>query len=752
MAHGWLISGLHIILPIVLLLAAIGLRVNEPRWFLQLQLTVFDSFNRLKPRSYQGESGVRIVDIDDETLERHGQWPWPRTRVAELIFRLNEMGAATTVFDIVFAEPDRTSPKTVVELWPELPEFDELRARVREMPDHDTVLAEIVAGVGNVVTGFVLTSGRAPRVPVACGNFAMAGDDASQFVQVHEGAVANLTEIAQAAAGNGNFNMVPEGDGLIRRVPLIMGFQDRTNGEVRLYPAIALEALRVVQGASTMIIKSSGASGETAFGEKTGISSVKVGQFVVPTDANGRFWVRYTGHQPKRYIPAWKILDGSADPSLVQDHIVLVGASAAGLLDLRATPLDAVLPGVEVHAEIIEQILDQDFIRRPDWAVGAEIIYMLIIGLALVVLLPRIGALACAFAGSIVVAGALGFSWYAYDVQRLLFNPVYPSVAVLGVYLSSSLINFMRTEAEKRQVRGAFSQYLSPALVEQLAQHPDRLQLGGETREMTFLFCDVRGFTAISEMYKENPQGLTLLINRFLKPLTDVILAREGTIDKYMGDCIMAFWNAPLDVSNHADHACESAMAMFEELERLNEERSGEAEADGEKFLPLNIGIGVNTGECVVGNMGWKQRFDYSVLGDAVNLASRLEGQSKTYGVGTVIGPETAEQVDGRFATLELDLIAVKGKVEAVRIFALLGDAIHAASPEFNTLRGLHEQMISTYRTQDWEGAKTLLQQCRACANGTLDELYMLYEERIAEYSADPPGTDWDGVYIATSK
>ena len=399
-----------------------------------------------------------------------------------------------------------------------------------------------------------------------------------------------------------------------------------------------------------------------------------------------------------------------------------------------------------------EQILDQDFIRRPDWAVGAEIIYMLIIGLALVFLLPRIGALACAFAGSAVVAGALGFSWYAYDAQRLIFDAVYPSVAVLGVYLSSSLINVMRTEAEKRQVRGAFSQYLSPALVEQLAQHPDRLQLGGETREMTFLFCDVRGFTAISEMYKANPQGLTLLINRFLTPLTDTILAREGTIDKYMGDCIMAFWNAPLDVSSHADHACASAMAMFEELEDLNDERRGEAAAAGEDFLPLNIGIGINTGECVVGNMGSKQRFDYSVLGDAVNLASRLEGQSKTYGVGTVVGPETAEQVDGRFATLELDLIAVKGKEEAVQIFALLGDASYAASHEFNALREVHDQMINTYRAQDWGRAETLLQQCRACTNGKLDELYMLYEQRIAEYRADPPGSEWDGVYIATSK
>ena len=456
------------------------------------------------------------------------------------------------------------------------------------------------------------------------------------------------------------------------------GVPDRTTGESSLYPAISIEALRVVQGAGTMFIKSSGASGETAFGEKTGISSIKVGQIVVPTDANGRLWVRYAGHQPDRYIPAWKILDGSAEPSLVQDHIVLVGSSAAGLLDLRATPIDPVLPGVEVHAEIIEQILEQDFAGRPDWAVGAEIIYMLAIGLSLVLLLPRFGALACAFAGSFVVAGAVGFSWYAYDVQRLLFDPVYPSVAVLGVYLSSSLINFMCTEAEKRQVRGAFSQYLSPALVEQLAQNPDQLQLGGETKEMTFLFCDVRGFTAISETYKKNPQGLTLLINRFLTPLTDVILACEGTIDKYMGDCIMAFWNAPLDVSNHADHACESALSMFDELELLNKQRSDEAEVEGREFLPLNIGIGVNTGECGVGNMGSKQRFDYSVLGDAVNLASRLEGQSKTYGVRTVVGPETAAQADGRFATLELDLIAVKGKEEAVRIFALLGDENYA--------------------------------------------------------------------------
>jgi adenylate cyclase len=321
-----------------------------------------------------------------------------------------------------------------------------------------------------------------------------------------------------------------------------------------------------------------------------------------------------------------------------------------------------------------------------------------------------------------------------------------------GIYVILTFSNYIRESLEKRQVRHAFGQYLSPALVEQLAQNPDQLKLGGETKVMTFLFCDVRGFTAISELFKGNPQGLTVLMNRLLTPLTDVILTSRGTIDKYMGDCIMAFWNAPLDVPQHPAYACEAALGMFKALEVLNGERRAEAEATGSKYLPLNIGIGVNTGECVVGNMGSQQRFDYSVLGDPVNLASRLEGQSKNYGVGVVIGEDTAAVVGDRFALIELDLIAVKGKKEAVRIFTVLGDSNRRATPAFTTLAEAHAAMLAAFRAQQWDAAAAASVQCRSLSAGEFDGLYDLYDERITAFRETPPGDDWDGVYRATSK
>jgi adenylate cyclase len=278
------------------------------------------------------------------------------------------------------------------------------------------------------------------------------------------------------------------------------------------------------------------------------------------------------------------------------------------------------------------------------------------------------------------------------------------------------------------------------------------LKLGGETREMTFLFCDVRGFTTISETFKSHPHGLTRLINRLLTPLTNVILDNRGTIDKYMGDCIMAFWNAPLDDETHAEDACESALKMYVALEKLNKERENEAAEEGVEFLPLNVGIGINTGECVVGNMGSDQRFDYSVLGDPVNLAARLESQSKNYGVGVVLGSETVNQINGAYATLELDLIEVKGKTEAVDIYCLYGDAARAKSPEFLDHKKTHDAMLTLFRQQKWDEAEALIRECREKSDGELGEFYDLYEERIADYRATPPPKDWDGVFVATTK
>jgi len=407
---------------------------------------------------------------------------------------------------------------------------------------------------------------------------------------------------------------------------------------------------------------------------------------------------------------------------------------------------------VDVHVQTVEQILSGHFMERPDWADGMEKIFILVMGMTLILLTPHFGAMPGASISLGTAIGAAAMSWYLYTDKLLLVDPIYPGIAILMVYLASSSIMYLQTEAERERVRGAFSQYLSPALVEQLAKEPNRLRLGGESRNMSFLFCDVRGFTSISESYKSNPQGLTRLINRFLTPLTDAILARKGTIDKYMGDCIMAFWNAPMDVERHAYYGCQSALAMMAEMAPLNERLEAEAIEEGRKHVPLKVGIGLNSGPAVVGNMGSELRIDYSVLGDTVNLAARLEGQSKAYGVDIVIGETTHAQVP-ELATLFLDNIKVKGKTEAVTIFCLVGDEEVTESQGFQTLKQFHNQMIEAYLEQDWNRAIKRLKECRLlCAPYNIDGFYDLYETRILHFQAESPGEDWDGVFVATTK
>jgi adenylate cyclase len=745
----------HILIPFVFIVLAVVVRTSVPQ-VEELRMRVFDVYQRLAPREYVPVP-VKYVDLDDESLERIGQWPWPRTFVAQLVAQLSNAGAAAIVFDIVFAEPDRTSPQYIVDLWPLTPEVEALKENMGDLPDHDMVFADVIAQTP-VITGFVLTGDPSlPRVPAQTASFAYGGDNPLEYLFGFRGAVANLEILTENASGNGSFNLVAERDGIVRRVPMFM----RLEGQPNPYPSLTAEVIRVIQGARTYIIKTTGASGELGYGGvKLGLNNIKIGNYELPTGPNGRMWLHFTGHVPERRIPAWQVLSPEFDAETVEGQIVFIGTSAAGLFDIRATPLEAAAPGVEIHVQAVEQILLEHYLERPDWADGAEIIYMVLLGLLLLLVLPRAGALLGAIAGALGVAVAVAASWYFYKELLWLLDPIYASGVVVVVYMSSTLLNFLRTEAEKRQVRGAFSQYLSPALVEQLANEPERLVLGGEMRNMTLLFCDIRGFTTISEQFKTNPTGLTRLINRFLTPMTDMILDRRGTIDKYMGDCIMAFWNAPLDDKDHAAHGLDSALAMFNALDGLNESLKQEAESDNRIHYPINVGIGLNTGECCVGNMGSDKRFDYSVLGDAVNLAARLEGQSKNYGVGVVIGEETRKAAP-EFASLELDLIAVKGKTEPVLIYGLRGEAKEKGTAEFQALEENHKGMITAYRSQQWDQASALITTCRDLAQHTSGEahglgglgvLYDLYDERIAAYRTSPPENDWDGVFVATSK
>jgi len=740
------------IIPLIVLAGAILVRVENPRIVQELRLKVFDAYQTIRPRPFDVEqSPARIVDVDEESLKRYGQWPWPRPLLATLVERLTQSGAALIVFDIVFAEADRTSPARMLQEWQSVADarsFAQLRVAGANLPDHDQLFADAL-GRSAAILGFVgLDSAGSDPDARPETNFGMAflGDPPHDFVPSYKSVARNLPILERQALGQASFNSLPDFDNIVRRVPLFIKVDDQ------LYPTLMPETLRVAQGASTFRIKSSGASGEQAFGEKTGVVAVSIGDFELPTDKQAALWLYDTGHKPERFIPVWKVMAADFDAASVEGRVIFIGTSAEGLRDIRSSPLSVAVPGVELHAQALEQVFAGAYLTRPDWADGVEITGMLFLGLLVYfgVRWRRVGALATAFIGAVASGSAVAGSWTAFSSQGLLIDPIYPIFAGLSVYLVASLQGYMQTESEKKQIRGAFSQYMSPAMVKKLAENPSLLQLGGEMRDMTILFCDIRGFTAISEQF--DAHSLTAFINKFLTPMTQVIMAREGTIDKYMGDCIMAFWNAPLDDERHADHGVESAIAMMERLRELNGQIKAEAEAEGRKFIPLNIGIGLNSGVVCVGNMGSDQRFDYSVLGDDVNLASRLEGQSKTYGVDIVIGENTLAKLHDK-ATLELDLIQVKGKTEPVRVHCVLGQAERLNDPAFKELAKIHADMLRAYAEQRWDEALELLAQCRARMGDLgLDVLYDLYEERLLEFKANPPCPDWDGVYVATSK
>lgn len=400
-----LMRGVHLLVPALILLLAVAVRVALAPQIEDAQLNVFDVYQRIQPRPYVSVP-VKFIDIDDETLARIGQWPWPRTYVAELIARLHNAGVATITMDIVFAEADRTSPQNVLPLWPATPEVNALRNNPESLPDHDQVLSEVISQV-NVVTGFVLNyeTGQSPPKKAS---FAHAGDDPRLFLPNFGGAVTNLTNIGSSSSGSGSFNLIPEYDGIIRRVPLLFRLGDD------LHPSLAAETLRVAQGAKTIIVKSSGASGETAYGEQTGINHVKIGRIVVPTDRHGRMWLHFTDNVPERTVAAWRVFSDKFDKSVVEANMVVIGTSAAGLRDVRATPIDPVAPGALVHVQALEQMLLDYHLKRPDWSFGAEIIYIIILGTALIVLLPRFGAMWCAVIGVATIGGAIAFSWYLF--------------------------------------------------------------------------------------------------------------------------------------------------------------------------------------------------------------------------------------------------------------------------------------------------------------------------------------------------
>jgi adenylate cyclase len=718
-----------------LLFALLFLRVTDPGPLQELRLQGFDLLQRLQPRD-ASQRPVVIVDIDERSLRELGQWPWPRTLVADLIARLHDLGAATIAFDVLFTEPDRLSPALAVDASRNLD--DDTRNRLRALPSNDQVMAQAMQGA-KVVLGESGIAAPAPQPQAERPAIGLAalGADPKPFLFDFPGLLRSVPVLDEAAAGRGLLNIRTERDGIVRRVPMVMLAQGA------MMPSLTFEMLRVVAGASTILIRT----------DEAGIRSVAIPQLEIPTDRNGQLWIHFAPHDQARYVSAVDVLKGRVTRDRIAGRLILVGTSAAGLLDLKTTPLDPVMPGVEVHAQVLENILTGAMLSSPNYALGAELCAALLLGLAIIWLAPVLGPALLLLFGASFVALLLGTSWVLFTQQRLLIDVTFPLLSSLLVYLTLVFGNFVKEQHQRRQIRSAFGQYLSPALVEQLAQSPEKLVLGGERRDMTIMFSDVRGFTTISEIYKDDPQGLTALMNSFLTPLTNAVIDRKGTIDKYMGDAIMAFWNAPLYDPSHEINACESALDMLDRVEQLNREREQAAQVNGTPFIPIHIGVGINTGPCVVGNMGSDLRFDYSVLGDSVNLASRLEGQCKSYGLPIIIGSKTAQAAKNRFAMLELDFIAVKGKKEPEVVYAIVGREDMAESGRFQRWRELNMKMLSLYRSRDWKAALAVIQEGRAAdEDGRFATLYKVYAERIRVFQANPPPDDWDGAYALETK
>ncbi|MBA1154643.1 CHASE2 domain-containing protein [Microvirga mediterraneensis] len=713
--------GIGRIVGLLLLAALLALRIWDPGPIEALRQRSFDIYQLMQPRAVRRDL-VTIVDIDETSLRALGQWPWPRTVMAEILSKIVERGGTVIGFDVLFPEPDRSSPEVAAETFRGLDE--ETRETLRRLPGNDAIFADAIR-MSKVVLGQsgYRVSGAAPMPrPTIQTGIAILGTDPRPFLVDFPHLLRNLPILDLAAQGQGIFSIIPEQDGIVRRVPVV------AVADGIVVPSLSLEMLRVASGSGAILIKT----------DSSGVRSVGVGDFKIPTDGKGRVWIHFSSLKPSRYVSAIDLLQGSVPVDRLAGKMVLIGTSAAGLLDLKVTPVHPALPGVELHAQLLESALMGETLSRPTYTAFVEIMLATLLSLILITLVPRVNAVTLFVLGGATAAVTLAVSWYCFSSLRLLIDYTFPLISSLIVYAVLVCTNYVTVSADRYRIRSAFSQYLSPELVEQLAQSPEKLTLGGEQRVLTVLFSDIRGFTAISELYKDDPKGLTTLINRLFTPLTKDIMERRGTIDKYMGDAIMAFWNAPLDDPSHEVNACEAACAMLDSLDALNDQRQREA-SDDQPVPPLRIGIGVNTGLCAVGNFGSELHFNYSVLGDTVNLASRLEGMTKQYGVPIIIGEKTAQAVLSRFAVLEIDHLQVRGKREPQRIFTILGRANVAASHDFAELNERNGLMLTAYRCREWSQALEMILLCRELGNKFgLDDYYELYLQRVRQLIDTP--------------
>jgi adenylate cyclase len=679
---------------------------------------------------------VVIVDIDEKSLREEGHWPWPRNRVAQLVDKLFAGGAAVVAFDMVFAEAERNSAETVLARLRARGVADPAVARVLNAHlrvfDNNVLLAKQLAD-RDVVLGFILLprnevpTGALPR-PLA---FVDAETAAKTSLPRAVSYTGNIETLHAASPYGGFFSLLPDSDGIYRRAPMLQRVGDA------VFPSLALEVVRLFRSVDHIRL-------HTAWlGSEQVVEVIQIGDSLIPTDPLARAMIPFRGERGSfPYVSATDVLHGRLEGAPLAGNIVLVGTTAQGLFDLRATPVQSIFPGVEVHANLIAGMLDNRFPVEPSWATGANFSIVLLLGLLLSFLLPRLSSSMMVLATLLVAAAAVGSNLTLWSEAGINLAMA-PSVLLIGSISTFNIsFGFWRESWDRRRLKEMFGQYVPPQLVEEMNRNPDQdYGFTGDSREMSVLFCDIREFTTLSE--RLGAAQLKDLLNQFFTPMTRVVFEHRGTIDKYVGDMLMAFWGAPVDDPDHAQHAVGAALDMLTEVEALN------ATFTAKGLPPVAIGIGVNTGAMNVGDMGSEYRRAYTVIGDAVNLASRLEGTTRFYGAGLVVGEETYQHIKNTYVCRELDRVRVKGKRTAITVYEPLCRR-DAATPAMSAELAQHAAALASFRARDWTAADASF----AALQNTHPQvhLYTLYRERIAALRVNDPGEDWDGVYERTSK
>ena len=630
----------------VVIVAAIllGVRIANNDTVKTLRYKTWDYFQQIHPRDVISDS-VTVVNITEEDIKKYGQWPWPRHIMAMLHAKIGDAGAVLINYNILFAEPDRMSG---VEYLKSMPMTNETREELgKTLLDTDAVFSTVLRESGKAVIMMSVKNQTGVELPST--TQIIEKGNVKPWLYEYLGIVSPTQKISAGVSGMGVNVTSPEPDAVVRKMPVLI----RINGKI--YPSMILENVRLLNGSKRIKV----------IAKEHGIDEVLVSKKAgIPVNHHAEMYINYA--EPEKYIQmsASEIFSGDFNENKIKGRIVVIGMDAAGLSVLKYTP-HGLTTDQMISAQALDTLLTGKYLYRTPQADTYEIIFMAMLGLLMIILVPRVSVLFSVPLLLFVTGGISYASFMAYANKGWLIDPSFAVLFIFLIWSHGTYNNFATQSRLRKQIKKQFEHYLDPGMVKKLQKDPSLLKLGGETREMTFLFSDIRGFTPISEKYKGNPEGLTKLINRFLTRMTDVIIANGGTIDKFMGDCIMAFWNAPIENSKHREMAIKSALEMNIALKDLNEKLQAEG-------LPqINIGIGINTGEALVGNMGSEQRFDYSVIGDAVNLASRLESSSKTLGKTIVIGEETRRTIEKMYPFDYIDSIMVKGKTEKIKVYTI---------------------------------------------------------------------------------